>query len=110
MERYYLAGYSVECALKAVIARETQQYDFPENRVNESFTHDLKKLRKIALLENSFEKDATLVPGLGANWTVVCDWSEHSRYSDYNQESAKTLIEAIGHPAEGVLTWIMRYW
>ena len=26
---YYLAGYPVECALKACIAKETQRYEFP---------------------------------------------------------------------------------
>ena len=27
---YYLAGYSVECALKACIARRTREHDFPD--------------------------------------------------------------------------------
>jgi hypothetical protein len=27
---YYLAGYAVECALKACIARRTSRYDFPD--------------------------------------------------------------------------------
>lgn len=26
---YYLAGYAVECALKACISKETRRYDFP---------------------------------------------------------------------------------
>lgn len=26
---YYLAGYAVECALKACISRQTRQHDFP---------------------------------------------------------------------------------
>jgi len=107
---YYLAGYCVECALKAVISRETQQYDFPENRINESFTHDLKKLRKIACLDERFEDDSKRIPGLGANWTVVCDWSEQSRYSEYNMDLATELVAAVGNASEGVLTWIMRYW
>jgi hypothetical protein len=38
---YYLAGYAVECALKACIAKETQRYEFPDKkRVNSSHTHD----------------------------------------------------------------------
>jgi hypothetical protein len=32
---YYLAGYSVECALKACIAKHTRRHDFPDkNTVN----------------------------------------------------------------------------
>lgn len=27
---YYLAGYAMECALKACIAKRTREYDFPE--------------------------------------------------------------------------------
>ena len=39
---YYLAGYSVECALKACIAKQTQEHDFPDKKlVNESHTHNL---------------------------------------------------------------------
>jgi HEPN domain-containing protein len=30
---YYLAGYAVECALKACIAKETQRYEFPEKKI-----------------------------------------------------------------------------
>ena len=42
---YYLAGYSVECALKACIAKQTARYDFPDkSKANDSFVHDLKKL------------------------------------------------------------------
>ena len=37
---YYVAGYAVECALKAVIARKTQQYDFHDRKlVQASYTH-----------------------------------------------------------------------
>jgi HEPN domain-containing protein len=27
---YYLAGYAVECAIKACVAKKTQRYDFPD--------------------------------------------------------------------------------
>ena len=46
---YYLAGYVVECALKACIAKETQRYEFPEKkRVDASYTHNLKELVRVA--------------------------------------------------------------
>jgi len=49
---YYLAGYTIELGLKACIARKTRRYDFPElTVVRDSFTHDLKKLVRIAGLE-----------------------------------------------------------
>jgi len=29
---YYLAGYAVECAIKACIAKGTRRYEFPDKR------------------------------------------------------------------------------
>jgi hypothetical protein len=49
---YYLAGYSVECALKACIAKRTNRHDFPDKkRANESYTHNLTQLVITAKLE-----------------------------------------------------------
>jgi HEPN domain-containing protein len=46
---YYLAGYCIECALKACIAKATQRRDFPDKRKAEaSFTHSFKELLKVA--------------------------------------------------------------
>ena len=42
---YYLCGYSVECALKACIAKNTKKFDFPDKKsIEQSFTHELTKL------------------------------------------------------------------
>ena len=42
---YYLAGYAVECALKACIAKLTKAEDFPiKNSTSTVYMHDLKKL------------------------------------------------------------------
>jgi hypothetical protein len=44
---YYLAGYSVECALKACIAKQTRLHDSPDKKiVDSSHTHNLRNLRK----------------------------------------------------------------
>jgi hypothetical protein len=44
---YYLAGYAVECALKACIAKETKRYEFPDKkRVDSSYSHNLDLLVK----------------------------------------------------------------
>ena len=49
---YYLAGYAVECALKACIAKGTQKYEFPDKkRVDSSYSHNLDVLVKLAGLE-----------------------------------------------------------
>jgi len=46
-----MAGYAVECALKACIAKQTKRYDFPDKkRVRDVFTHNLETLVKVAEL------------------------------------------------------------
>jgi HEPN domain-containing protein len=46
---YYLAGYAVECALKACIAKSVQRYDFPDKSLaQKSYVHDLKDLLRLA--------------------------------------------------------------
>lgn len=50
---YYLAGYAVECALKACFAKGVQRYDFPEkDKVSKIFTHRLREIAKLAGLES----------------------------------------------------------
>jgi HEPN domain-containing protein len=43
---YYLAGYAVECALKACIAKLTNDGDFPPgpNLRDSHYSHDIEKL------------------------------------------------------------------
>jgi hypothetical protein len=36
---YYLTGYAVECALKACIAKQTQQHDFPIKNSDKIYVH-----------------------------------------------------------------------
>jgi hypothetical protein len=51
-EPNYLAGYAVECALKACITKKTKRHDFPPNikAIGEYYTHELEKLVKGAEL------------------------------------------------------------
>jgi HEPN domain-containing protein len=42
---YYIAGYAVECALKAIIAHQTKEDDFPRKDSQQYYTHDLSRLR-----------------------------------------------------------------
>src|SRR5271163_4966598 len=50
---YYLAGYSVECALKACIAKQTKAYDFPHKDSPKVFTHRFEILVELAELEQA---------------------------------------------------------
>ncbi|MGC9950045.1 MAG: HEPN domain-containing protein [Bryobacteraceae bacterium] len=108
---YYLAGYAVECALKACIAKETQRYEFPEKkRVNASHTHDLEELVRVADLQTALRTATKSDPLLLKYWDIVESWSEQSRYGKHSAESAPALIEAIGDRSHGVIKWVKRYW
>lgn len=53
---YYLAGYAVECALKACIAKRTREHDFPEKESQGYYVHDLRKLVGFARLTIELEQ------------------------------------------------------
>jgi HEPN domain-containing protein len=108
---YYLAGYAVECALKACIAKETQRYEFPEKkRVDASYTHNLKELVRVAELRDELQAAEEADPLFGRYWRVVQLWSEQSRYGRHSPERSQELIEAIGDRNHGVMKWVKRYW
>ena len=107
---YYLAGYAVECGLKACVAKGTQRYEFPDKKkVDASHTHKLGELIKIAGLEEALERAGT-DPDFRRNWDVVLSWSEQSRYRKQRPDSARALLEAIADRRHGVISWIKLQW
>lgn len=109
---YYLAGYAVECALKACIAKAVQQYDFPErDRVNQSYSHNLAQLLRIAGLEASLDAATNQNHVLARYWAIVKDWNQSWRYSlSIVAKDADALLAAVDDPANGVLRWLASHW
>jgi hypothetical protein len=108
---YYLAGYAIECALKACIAKGTLRYEFPDKkRVDSSYSHNFRDLIRVAGLDKARGEQATRDPEFERNWGVVEDWSEHSRYRRSDPESARALLAAIGDRRHGVISWIRLHW
>ena len=108
---YYLAGYALECALKARIAKRTRRHDFPDKKtVDASHTHSLRELMKLADLDLLRRQQAVSDPVFSRNWDLVQEWSEQSRYRRYALDDSRTLIEAISSRRHGVLPWIKRHW
>lgn len=107
---YYLCGYAVECGLKACIAKKTNRHDFPDkNTVNESYTHELSKLLRLAGLDKRLNDASKKNKTLEVNWSVVKDWREDSRYKRFTDKDAVALYSAI-NGKHGVLRWIKLYW
>ncbi|WP_141434397.1 HEPN domain-containing protein [Bacillus sp. 03113] len=101
---YYLSGYVVECGLKAWIAKNTKQYDFPDKKmIDKIYTHNLNTLLGVVGYSRPPEE-------IDINWAVVKDWSERARYSRHSEKDARDIFEAVADPEEGVLRWIKQHW
>ena len=110
---YYLAGYAVECALKAcILARiEREGTIFEDKKFSEKcWTHSIETLLELSALKDEFSVWVKTNPFTEANSKVVCNWSETTRYEFTPQSEAEELIEAIEHPNHGVLQWIKQRW
>lgn len=109
---YYLAGYAVECALKACIAKRTLAHDFPPKPqvVRDFYQHDIRSLAKMAGLELELNKRLSVVQ-FKSNWDLVCTWSEEERYdNNISPKAARDLYRAIANSRNGVLVWLKKYW
>jgi HEPN domain-containing protein len=108
---YYLAGYAIECALKACIAKQINQHEIPNKSfVNEFYVHDLSRLVKLADIEQDFTSKIKTDPDFFVNWNIVRDWNESARYKEWTEKQAKELYNSIESSKGGVLSWIQQYW
>ena len=107
---YYLTGLAVECALKACIAKSTEQYEFPDkDRALDSWKHDLGKLVNTAGLTEALSIELK-VAEFEANWLTVKDWDVASRYLQSNELAAKDMFQAASEPKYGIIPWIGKHW
>ncbi len=108
---YYLAGYSIELAIKAVIASQIAANTIPEKSfVNKVYNHDLKSLIGLAGLKADLDEKVASDANFGASWGICCEWSPEARYEEKSSAKAHSLLYAISHPKEGLHPWIMKYW
>jgi len=107
---YYLAGYAIECALKACIAKRTREHDFPEKESKDFYIHDLDKLLGFAKLKSEFEIALRTNPAMNANWIMAKNWSEKSRYERKTVADASELLKAIEDQTGGLLPWVQKHW
>lgn len=109
---YYLLGYVVECALKACIAKQTREYDFPPKpkAVDAIYQHNPNDLLKASSLESKHKEARRANATFDANWKVVQVWSAQSRYEQGKSErEVQDFFSAIVGD-EGVLPWLKNYW
>jgi HEPN domain-containing protein len=111
---YYLAGYAVECGLKAcILARvgAVPEVIFETRRFSENcWTHNVMELVKLAELEAIRLADIAVNAALAQNWNVAKDWSEKVRYKMMSRSLARKLFAAIADKHNGVMRWIKAHW
>lgn len=111
---YYVAGYAVECALKAcVVARIVNNSGvvFEDRRFSEKcWTHNFDELIKLAELDAMRAADSAANPALHRHWLILKDWSEAARYRTVPHRTAKRFINVIIDRVIGVMKWIKEHW
>ena len=108
---YYLAGYAVECGLKACIAKLTNLHDYPnKDLAMKCYTHKIETLVEVAGLKNQRDAEAIANPALGNYWLLVKDWNENARYRRWSEFRARELFAAVADVNNGVLPWIKGLW
>ena len=97
-----MLGYALDCAIKACIAKQVKEYDFPDkNLANASYTHKLVDLLGVAGLKQKLQEMLNSNEDFKLNWAVAKEWSENSRYD---------FFDAVTNNKSGVLIWIKSWW
>ncbi len=103
---YYLAGYAIECALKARIAAGFRSDEIPELRtVQKIYTHDMSVLVGLAGLSKDLEENLDLY----RRCPIVKSWSESARYKIWNDDDASAIVGAIDGE-DGIFAWLRSRW
>lgn len=108
---YYLAGYSAELGLKAIVAERFRADAIPDRGlVNGVYTHNLVALINHAQLGPALDEELERDFRFARNWERVRNWSEDSRYQSWPEELAKALVGALNDGDSGVFRWIQAHW
>lgn len=108
---YYLAGYAVECGLKACIAKKTNLHDFPDKEfLLKCYTHRSDVLAVASGLEADLKVRLAGSRTFHDNWQILKDWNEAARYRSWDEFDAREIFTAVTDPAEGILPWITAHW
>jgi HEPN domain-containing protein len=108
---FYLAGYAIECALKACIAKQVAPLTIPDRKfVQAIYTHNYTDLVGLAGLRGELKTKQNEDQLFQANWALASEWSPDMRYESIDKSMANLMLIAVGDADHGVLPWIRTYW
>ncbi len=108
---YYLAGYSVECGIKAIIAHSFRSGVIPRKEfVNKVYTHQLAELINLAGLASQLKASMDASDAFRNNWAIASSWNESMRYETVDPFKARDIVDAVRQQGVGVLPWLKQHW
>lgn len=110
---YYIGGYAIECALKALIAAQFREHEIPDKAlVDKIYTHNLAALLSLSGLGEPFDLARQNDPELDRRWSIIKNWSEQARYSIWTEAQGLAMIDAIDGDGKvgGLFQWLSARW
>ncbi|MFN0037436.1 MAG: HEPN domain-containing protein [Saprospiraceae bacterium] len=113
---YYMGGYVIELALKAVICKnldidELFDEQKPYMKLINLKVHRFDTLLVLSGLQNAFERARDFDFALDSNWSKVSMWKETARYdTGRTLAEAEQFLSAIDDPVNGVFLWFQMHW
>lgn len=108
---FYLAGYAIECALKACIAKQVLPETIPDKKfVNAIYTHSFNDLVGLAGLRGELRAKQDADQDFQAQWALASEWSPEVRYESVDKATTHLMLIAVGDANHGVLPWIKTFW
>lgn len=114
----YIAGYSIELALKAVICKKLSWTHYTPKVLRADTAkvfkaHEFLTLSVLGGVWFKIEKETDTNPIFKAHWAIISKWSELKRYEaigSNDKTKSEEFIEAIENPVDGVLTFLKKRW
>lgn len=104
---YYLAGYAIECAIKAKIAMQFRAGEIPDKvLVVKTYDHDINKLLSVANLKDKDYAALNTDAELRRCWTIAAKWKPDSRYKVWSLNEATDIVGAVGGD-RGLMQWLL---
>lgn len=104
---YYLAGFAIEIALKACIAKRFEADTIPDKAlVADLYIHDLRKLVNVAGLKSDLDTTERADSSFSAHWAIVCEWKPDVRYDSVDAISTQIMMASVHE----VFEWIRARW